>query len=204
MPAPATDARTRGERTRDRLLEAGARVFADRGLHAARVDDIVKVARTSHGTFYLYFPNKEALFHALAERVAAELEELAARLPALTDDDAGRRALEAWMQEFGALYARTGPVIRAWTEAEIVATDVGELATFVWGAFTGALVDRLRAADADGLDPGVTALALVAMLERANYYVLTEQVTLGEGRLVPTLARVAQRAIFGGTTSPRS
>ena len=42
------------------------RVFADRGFHAARVDDIVRSARTSHGTFYLYFTNKEDLLRALA------------------------------------------------------------------------------------------------------------------------------------------
>jgi AcrR family transcriptional regulator len=36
-----------------RLLDAGVEVFAARGYHAARVDDIVKVAETSHGTFYL-------------------------------------------------------------------------------------------------------------------------------------------------------
>ncbi len=73
--------RSRGHRTRDRLLAAGATVFADRGLHAARVDDIVKVAETSHGTFYLYFSNKEELFQALAAQVADELEDLATRFP---------------------------------------------------------------------------------------------------------------------------
>ncbi len=49
-----------------RLLDAGMRVFAERGYHAARVDDIVRAARTSHGTFYLYFANKEDLLCTLA------------------------------------------------------------------------------------------------------------------------------------------
>ena len=97
MPARRSDAaaprelRARGlahpgaapRRRRDGVREAG--------LHAARVDDIVKVAATSHGTFYLYFANKEELFHALAEQVAGELEALAGRLPAL-DARPGRRS----------------------------------------------------------------------------------------------------------------
>src|SRR3954453_11108 len=112
--APRRELRARGQRTMQRLLDAGVEVFAQRGVHAARVDDIVKVAATSHGTFYLYFANKEELFHALAERVASELEALAGRLPELTPDPAGIAALDAWMREFGDLYARTGPVIRAW------------------------------------------------------------------------------------------
>src|SRR6185503_19557856 len=65
-PTRGRELRARGQRTQARLLEAGARVFAERGYHAARVDDVVKAARTSHGTFYLYFSNKEDLFRALA------------------------------------------------------------------------------------------------------------------------------------------
>ena len=48
-----------------RLLDAAIVVFDERGYHAARVDDIVRVAETSHGTFYLYFSSKENLFQAL-------------------------------------------------------------------------------------------------------------------------------------------
>src|SRR3954451_784636 len=195
--AAPRELRARGLATRERLLEAGARVFATRGIHTARVDDICKVAATSHGTFYLYFANKEELFHALAEQVAGELEDLAARLPALTPDAAGRQALDAWLREFGALYARTGPVIRAWTETEMVATEMGRLGTVVWAAFTNALVERIRATGVDGIDPVMAALALVAMIERATYYVLTAPAPAPAGVLPSTLARVTHGAIFG-------
>src|SRR6476661_2985020 len=79
-PAPNTkqarDLRARGQQTRRRLLDAGVDVFATRGYHTARVDDIVKVAKTSHGTFYLYFSNKEDLFRALLTDVAEEVATL--------------------------------------------------------------------------------------------------------------------------------
>src|SRR3954447_4980327 len=136
--------RSRGRRTRDRLLVAGAEVFAERGYHAARVDDVVKLAETSHGTFYLYFANKEELFHALAEAVADRLATLADTLPPLTPDADGIAALTAGMAEFQEMYRSSGPIIQAWTEAEIVATEVGRLATTVWAAFTRALIDRIR------------------------------------------------------------
>ncbi|MDQ1383890.1 MAG: hypothetical protein QOG65_1269, partial [Actinomycetota bacterium] len=51
--------RARGRDTKRRLLDAGESVLATKGYHSTRVDDVVKVARTSHGTFYLYFSNKE-------------------------------------------------------------------------------------------------------------------------------------------------
>ena len=49
-----------------KLSDAGLRVFAERGYHQSRVDDIVRAARTSHGTFYLYFANKEDLLRQVA------------------------------------------------------------------------------------------------------------------------------------------
>jgi AcrR family transcriptional regulator len=195
--AATRELRARGLATRDRLLDAGARVFARRGMHAARVDDIVKLAATSHGTFYLYFANKEELFQALAEQVAGELEALARRLPPLTPGRDGLDALDTWLREFSDLYVRTGPVIRAWTETEMVSTEMGRLGTVVWAAFTTALVDRIRATGVDGIDPVMAALALVAMIERANYYVLTGQAPTPDASLPATLARVAHGAVFG-------
>jgi AcrR family transcriptional regulator len=56
--------RAQGRKTMKRLLDAGMRVCAERGYHVARVDDIVRAARTSHGMFSLYFANKEDLLCA--------------------------------------------------------------------------------------------------------------------------------------------
>jgi AcrR family transcriptional regulator len=50
-----------GERPRQ-ILDAALEVFGERGLAAARLEDIARTAGVSKGTIYLYFPNKEALF----------------------------------------------------------------------------------------------------------------------------------------------
>src|SRR6202049_1037086 len=91
-PARARGLRARGKLTRRNLLDAGAQVFATKGYFAARVDDIVKVARTSHGTFYLYFANKEDLFRALAAEVADEMTKLADSLGQLEPGPAGEKS----------------------------------------------------------------------------------------------------------------
>jgi TetR/AcrR family transcriptional regulator, fatty acid metabolism regulator protein len=61
--------------TRDRILQAALRIFAEKGYHRAAVDDIVRVSGTSKGAVYHHFPNKEALFLALVDEFAARLAE---------------------------------------------------------------------------------------------------------------------------------
>jgi AcrR family transcriptional regulator len=180
-----------------KLLDAGVTVFAARGYHAARVDDIVKLARTSHGTFYLYFANKEELFRRLAADVAVEMTQLAEELPPLTPDVAGRRALTTWLGRFADVYVRSGPVIRAWTEAEIGGSEFGQLGTDTLAEFARVLARRIRDAKPPDIDPRVAALVLVAMIERLNYYSLTDQVTLDRDAMITTLASVTQRSLFG-------
>jgi AcrR family transcriptional regulator len=189
--------RAQGRKTMRRLSDAGLRVFARRGYHQARVDDIVRAARTSHGTFYLYFSNKEELFRALAAEVADEMQTLAESLGALEAGPAGDESLRAWIARFADLYERYGPVIRAWTEAEIGSHEFGRLGNDVLTRFTRVLTARIaRAAPAD-LEPTIAAVALVAMFERLNYYALAGQVRARRGAIVETLSQVTQRALFG-------
>jgi len=180
-----------------RLLAAGVQVFRRRGLHAARVDDIVKAARTSHGTFYRYFASKEDLFRALTTDVADQLAELAGELGPLSDSAEGEAELRAWLHRFGEVYAAYGPVIQTWTEAEQGDTPEGRLGADVLGRFAAHLAERIRAAGVDGVDPQVAALALVAMIERVTYFAATRQIPADGDEIERTLAAATQRALFG-------
>ena len=196
--APATrELRARGQRTQRQLLDAGVEVFATKGYFAARVDDIVKLAKTSHGTFYLYFANKEELFRALAAEVADEMQALAESLGPLEAGADGEASLREWIGRFADLYVRYGAVIRAWTEAEIGSHEFGRLGNDVLAHFTRVLTARITQTAPRDLDPTIAALALVAMLERLNYYALGGQVRAGHDDIVDTLARVTQRGMFG-------
>ena len=65
-------------------------------------------------------------------------------------------------------YQRHGPVIRVWTEAEMESSEAGRLGTDLLRQFTATFSDRLNELEGDGADHEVTALALVAMVERLN------------------------------------
>ncbi|MCU1426645.1 MAG: regulatory protein TetR [Actinomycetia bacterium] len=182
-----------------KLLDAGVSVFETRGYHAARVDDIVKLARTSHGTFYLYFSNKEDLFRALAQEVGDALQALAESLPLVGPDGAGRAALAEWIGSFADLYDEYGPVVRAWTEAEIGTHEFGRLGTEMLTRFTLTFTDRISGSLPDRVNPAIAALALVAMLERMNYYVLSKQVNVSRAKMIDTLAGVMHASLYGTT-----
>jgi len=48
-----------------RLLAAARRLFARQGYAGTTVEEIARAAGVGTGTFYLYFPDKPAIFHAL-------------------------------------------------------------------------------------------------------------------------------------------
>jgi AcrR family transcriptional regulator len=61
------------EKRRNDLLRAARDVFATKGYHEARIDDIAAAARVAKGTFYLYFPDKRSVFVELVDSLFARL-----------------------------------------------------------------------------------------------------------------------------------
>lgn len=61
--------------TRSKILEAAVTIFARKGYHDTRVDEIVDESHTSKGAVYFYFPSKQDIFFALVDKFASLLEE---------------------------------------------------------------------------------------------------------------------------------
>jgi len=64
----------RKEKTRQELLAAARTVLAEKGYHNAKIIDIATAADIGVGTFYLYYPTKDALFLELVEETAQLLK----------------------------------------------------------------------------------------------------------------------------------
>jgi AcrR family transcriptional regulator len=70
-PSPPVSKREQTKQAnRAAILSAARAVFADMGYGAATVRDIVRATDLAAGTFYNYFPDKEAVFRALLEESA--------------------------------------------------------------------------------------------------------------------------------------
>jgi AcrR family transcriptional regulator len=73
MSAPAAGRREQTKAANRAAILAAARdVFAQDGYDAAGVRDIIRRTDLASGTFYNYFPDKDAIFRALAEETGLE------------------------------------------------------------------------------------------------------------------------------------
>jgi AcrR family transcriptional regulator len=73
--APRTAQQRRTEATKSALLAAARAVLQERGYARATVAQIVRAAGRAHGTFYLYFDNKEEIYSALLEEMWRSLKD---------------------------------------------------------------------------------------------------------------------------------
>ncbi|MBX2801514.1 MAG: TetR/AcrR family transcriptional regulator [Myxococcales bacterium] len=110
------------------LLDAALEVFADRGVHRARMADVARVLGMSTGTLYNYVESKDALFYLLLQHALQEAPpQLPESLPIQTPE---RDVLLATLDEKVRFYSRFEGLERAIAQAE-VADPRGEFVDIV-------------------------------------------------------------------------
>ncbi|BAC88745.1 TetR/AcrR family transcriptional regulator [Gloeobacter violaceus] len=70
----------RGRQRVDSILDAAAEIFAEVGYEAATTNAIAARAKTSIGSLYQFFPDKQAIFRALDARYCLQLHALGAQV----------------------------------------------------------------------------------------------------------------------------
>jgi len=93
---------------KSRLLEAAERVFCEKGLDRAKVEDITTLAGLSKGAFYLHFDSKGDAFKELLSGVLAQVQ--------MRIDGCGPPSLEHGLEQ----------ALETWLERDV------ELFEFVW------------------------------------------------------------------------
>jgi AcrR family transcriptional regulator len=176
-PAQDRELRAQGRETVRKLLEAGVIEFEERGFNGVRVDDVVRRAGISHGTFYLYFANKEDLFKALLRDALHDMEIVTGDFPVVTGDERGLRLLREWVRKFSAAYATHGTVLRTLSSANApgeIYSDGLQLFFSLTEAMTTGMTAAAQAAGKTHETPELTAFACLMMLERVNFVITTE------------------------------
>jgi AcrR family transcriptional regulator len=151
--------------TQDQLLAAARDVFEERGYRATTVGAITERARTAHGTFYLYFRNKE---DACCRVMTDAADDLLREASAPWEEDP-RSGIETGMRGFLKVFVQHAGLWRCLLEGIFQSPRVHD----VWLEIRQGFIDRLaavfRAQQERGgirdLDPVLAANALAAMTE---------------------------------------
>ncbi len=135
----------RGEKTKSKILAAAAIEFGNRGYHECQIVDITRSANVGMGTFYIYFPTKEAIFRELVAYMGQLTRQYIGQQILGSKDrlDAERRGLKAFIG-----FARQHKdLYRIVMESQFVAPDAYNE---YYSVFQRAYANQLDSAAANG------------------------------------------------------
>ena len=152
--------------TQEQLLAAARDVFGERGYQAATVGAITSRANTAHGTFYLYFRNKQDAFAAV---MASVTDELYREAEPVANEAGARAALETSIRGFLEAFVRHRRLWRSLLEGSFTTPEIET----VWLSLRQRFVDRIEhdlrlqrdAGAIRELDVALVANALGGMVE---------------------------------------
>ncbi len=126
VEARAAAAEQRRTQTRERLLTAAEAVIAEKGLSGVSIEDFVRAAGVSRGTFYNYFPATANLLGALTKRVAVDLDVLLEAVARQRRDPATLLACSLHT----VLAAHVADPVRGWVALQLASSRNPRVASF--------------------------------------------------------------------------
>ncbi len=186
----------RRARTARELVAAAERVLAAKGYHGAKVADIAREAGVGVGTFYLYYPTKEAVFLELVEEAASQLKAQMqeASSEASNPADVSRRRIEVFFH----FAARNRDLFRIIFGHDASFHDVVRSAQSM---FAADIVQNIRGGMENGVfrtgHPEIWAQALVGMcIHAVSWWVEHDEVSATE--VAGQVAALAQHGMVNG------
>jgi AcrR family transcriptional regulator len=182
---------------RAKLLAAGRKVFAEKGLGAATARDIVRETDLASGTFYNYFQDKDDVFRALIAELAEKSREVVReqrRAPGRTLEERVEGAYRAYFQlvvderELFEVLVRNAGLIGIVTDDEVFEPGINEL--------FADLVTWAEAGDLPRVDLDYLATAMVGAGVQIATHLLQR-----EPPDVDVAARFCTRLFLGGITA---
>ena len=107
------DAAAPGKRALGSMLAVANDLIADRGYRGLRIDDIVRAAEVSRGSFYTYFDDIEDFVRVMGVRAIQDVSTVVRDLPEVPTPLALRR----WLRRYAEVNLTSGPLVRVWIEA---------------------------------------------------------------------------------------
>ncbi|RBL79781.1 TetR/AcrR family transcriptional regulator [Streptomyces cavourensis] len=104
----AAPSRTKPPEVRlDELMGAAQALFLEKGVDATTISEITEAAGVAKGTFYVYFPSKQEMLAALAERYVRHFVQALDEAISACDEDDWVGRLRVWIHANVTTYLRT-------------------------------------------------------------------------------------------------
>ena len=107
------DAARPAKRALGSILAVANGLIADRGYRGLRIDDVVRAANVSRGSFYTYFDDIDDFVRMIGVRAIQDVSEVVRDLPELPT----RSAMRGWLRRYAEVNLTSGPLVRVWIEA---------------------------------------------------------------------------------------
>lgn len=166
----------KGKRSKERLLRAAAKEFADKGYHGAKISSIVAHAEMTQPAFYIYFRSKESVFTTLVAEFRMKCEEVIgnSRLEAGIEAKDLSYQIEQNIERIFAFFAEESDLtqicLKKAKEAEEIRADI------VTMFYENMLSDQKEGYLKQDVDMRIAAESLLGVMERLTFtHLLNEE-----------------------------
>jgi AcrR family transcriptional regulator len=158
------------ETRRSQILDAAEKVFSERGIDKARMDDIVEESGLSKGALYWYFKSKDALIRAMLDRVfLSDMHEASALIHAEGTASDRLRIFVAYAVQEYKRFEKLLPLAYEFVALAARSKAVRETVVGYFQRYTNILAEVIKQGIDEGefnsCDPEVVATSLIAMYE---------------------------------------
>jgi len=172
------------QQKRERLLKEGLRLFTELGYDRTSIEQIAAASEIARGTFYLYYPDKHALFAELMQEWFTPMMEVFGRVQEeIAEAETGARALAVYQRMGNDLaligIANSQEVLLAQRESRR-SGEAGDGLRTRELAIIDIVTQFTQTAKDRGLiqigDPRLTVLVVFGAVERLTYEMLLGQI----------------------------
>lgn len=196
-PTTSAPARSRIQ-TRQRLINAATRLFAERGLHGVTSHDVARAAGVASGTFYLHFRDKtdvyrSIVFHAIEELVLLVQQAIGATAGSVL-------AMRARAEAIVSFAENNRDVVRILfsTDSEAASVEADALSRLAGGLEARLRREREEGRFPEDLEPAVCARAHVGMTAQLLDWWTQDPSRASRENVVETLVRLQFTGPAGG------
>lgn len=188
----------RGERTRQRLIDAAEVVFGRQGFLDTKITDITAEAGSANGSFYNYFDSKEEIFGVVIMRVNDRMRgDLDHRLGA---EATPRERIEHATRQYVKAYRANAQLVVLLEQVSSITPDFKETRLETRRRYSARTERAIRRWQDDGivdrtLPPRYAAEALASMVSNFCYMWLAMDNDYEEETVVFTLSRMWANAL---------